>query len=258
MTVTLEPGHRAVVIGAAGAIGGAVCRAYAAAGAVVVALDMAGPAAQAVAVALPGSGHSGAGLDVTDLDAVCAAAETAGRDGVSSLCYAVGIAPTFEIIDFDWAAYRRTMAVNLDGALHTAHAFGKVMVAAGTGGSMTFVSSAAGKQGAAGAAAYCASKFALRGVVESFAGEVGSEGIRVNALCPGEVDSPMLARVAQAQSARHRADAAAVLREWAAASALRRLVQPGEVADAAVWLASRHASAITGASIDVTAGLGTV
>jgi NAD(P)-dependent dehydrogenase (short-subunit alcohol dehydrogenase family) len=256
MTVNLEPGHRAVVVGAAGAIGAAACQSYAAAGAVVVALDLDGSAAQALAGSLPGSGHRGAGLDVTDLAAVSAAAALAGQEGISSLCYAAGIAPTFEVLNFDWAAYRRTMAVNLDGALHIAHTFGTVMVAAGHGGSMTFISSAAGKQGAAGAAAYCASKFALRGVVESFAGEVGANGIRVNAICPGEVDSPMLARVAQGQAARHGLDPAVMLGEWTAAAALRRLVQPREVADAVVWLASAHASAITGASIDITAGLG--
>lgn len=255
MTITLDPGHHAVVLGAAGEIGAAVCRAYAAAGAVVMGLDVNGPAVQSVIAPLPGRGHRGATLDVTDLAAVAAAAEAA-RDGLSSVCYAVGIASTFEVLAFDWAAYRRTMAVNLDGALSVARAFGQDMVAAGAGGSMCFISSAAGKRGEAGAAAYCASKFALRGVVESFAGEVGRYGIRVNAVCPGEVDSPMLARVAAEQAARHGTDPAAELREWAAAAALRRLVRPEEVADVAVWLASEQASAVTGASIDVTAGLG--
>jgi NAD(P)-dependent dehydrogenase (short-subunit alcohol dehydrogenase family) len=255
MTITLEPGHRAVVVGAAGAIGAAVCRGYAAAGAAVLGLDLNAAAAGALIATLPGGGHDSAALDVTDLSAVTAAAERAARAGVSSLCYAAGVAPTFEVLDFDWAAYRRTMAINLDGALHCAYAFGREMVTAG-GGSMSFISSAAGKQGAVGAAAYCASKFALRGVVESFAGEVGPRGIRVNAVCPGEVDSPMLARVAVAQAARRGTDAASELTDWAAAAALRRLVRPAEVADAVVWLASGQASAITGASIDVTAGLG--
>ena len=255
MTITLEPGHRAVVVGAAGTIGAAICRGYAAAGAAVLGLDLNPAAARAVITALPGSGHGSAALDVTSLAAVEAAAGEAAQAAVSSLCYAAGIAPTFEVLDFDWAAYRRTMAINLDGALHCAYAFGREMAAAG-GGSMTFLSSAAGKQGAAGAAAYCASKFALRGVVESFAGEVGERGIRVNAVCPGEVASPMLTRVAQAQAARRGTNAAAELRDWAGAAALRRLVQPGEVADTVIWLASAQASAITGASIDVTAGLG--
>jgi NAD(P)-dependent dehydrogenase (short-subunit alcohol dehydrogenase family) len=253
MTITLPADHRAVVVGA-GAIGAAVCNAYARAGAVVLALDIDLGIATDVATSLPGVGHRAARLDVTDLSAARAAAAGAAPDGVHSLCFTAGVAPTFDVLDFDWDGYRRTMAVNLDGALHIAHAFGAAMVRAG-GGSMSFISSVAGKHGAAGAAAYCASKFALRGVVESFAAEVGRYGVRVNAICPGEVDTPMLARVAHAQASRRGTDAASELRELAAAAALGRLVDPREVADVAVWLASDAASAITGASIDVTAGL---
>jgi NAD(P)-dependent dehydrogenase (short-subunit alcohol dehydrogenase family) len=253
MSIALEADHRAVVVGT-GAIGAAVCRAYAAAGAAVLALDLDEATARGVAASLPGPGHEGRGLDVTDLDAALTAADEAAKDGVSSLCFTAGVAPTFDVLDFDWDGYRQTMAVNLDGALHVAHAFGTTMVRAGVG-SMSFVSSVAGKRGAAGAAAYCASKFALRGVVESFAAEVGCHGIRVNAICPGEVDTPMLAQVARAQASRRGIDAAVELQELATAAALGRLVDPREVADVAVWLASRAASAITGASIDVTAGL---
>ncbi len=256
MTITLEAGHRAVVAGAAGTIGAAICRAYAAAGAAVLALDIDKPGVQAVVSALPGRGHRAAGLDVTDPDAVTRAAAAAAPAGVSSVCYAAGLAPTCEVLGFDWAAYRQTMAVNLDGALRVAQAFGQVMVAAGGGGSFCFLSSVAGRRGEAGAAAYCASKFALIGVVESFAAEAGRYGIRVNAICPGDVDSPLLTQVAQAQAARRATDAGVELAAAAGSAALQRLVRPEEVADVAVWLASVHASAITGAAIDVTAGLG--
>jgi NAD(P)-dependent dehydrogenase (short-subunit alcohol dehydrogenase family) len=254
----LEPGHRAVVLGAGGTLGAAICRGYAAAGATVLALDADAAAAQAAVAGLPGQGHHAAFLDVTDRDAVGAAAAAAAQPGVSSVCYAAGIAPTFDVLDFDWDAYRQTMAVNLDGALHVAHAFGKVMSAAGRGGSFCFLSSVAGRRGEAGAAAYCASKFALLGVTESFAAEAGPHGIRVNAVCPGNVSSAMLTRVAQAQAARRKTSLCAELDTAADAAALRRLVSPAEVADVVVWLASAHATAVTGAAIDVTAGLGLV
>jgi NAD(P)-dependent dehydrogenase (short-subunit alcohol dehydrogenase family) len=253
--IRLEPGHRAVVIGV-GAIGAAVCRAYAAAGAAVVALDLVADLADRVAGALPGAGHQAAELDVTDLPAVRqSAAMAVATGGVSSVCFTAGVAPTSEVLAFDWAEYRRTMQINLDGALHVAHAFGRELVAT-SGGSMTFVSSVAGRRGEAGAAAYCASKFALRGVVESFAAEVGHQGVRINAICPGDVDTPMLAQVARAQAVRHGSKEDAEIEAMRGAAALRRLVTPDEVADVALWLASEHASAITGASIDVTAGLG--
>jgi NAD(P)-dependent dehydrogenase (short-subunit alcohol dehydrogenase family) len=244
-----------VVVGAGGTIGAAICRGYAAAGAAVLALDANEAAARSAVTALPGQAHQAAALDVTDLRAVRAAAAAAACDGVSSVCYAAGVAPTFGVLAFDWDGYRQTMAVNLDGALYVAHAFGHVMTAARRGGSFCFLSSAAGRRGEAGAAAYCASKFALLGVTESFAAEAGPDGIRVNAVCPGNVDSPMLARVARAQASRRGTSAAAELTAAAGAAALRRLVRPEEVADVVVWLASEHASAVTGAVIDVTAGL---
>jgi NAD(P)-dependent dehydrogenase (short-subunit alcohol dehydrogenase family) len=256
VSISLEPGHRAVVVGAGGTIGAAICRSYADAGATVLALDVEEARARAVAAALPGRGHRATGLDVTDLDAVRPVAAAAAETGVSSVCYAAGVAPTFDVLQFDWDAYRQTMAVNLDGALHIAHMFGQVMAAAGRGGSFCFLSSVAGRRGEAGAAAYCASKFALLGVVESFAAEVGQHGIRVNAICPGDVDSTMLTRVAQAQAARRGTSIAAELDAAASSAALRRLVRPQEVADAVIWLASPHAAAVTGAAIDVTAGSG--
>jgi len=255
VSIILETGHRAVVVGAGGTIGAAICRGYAAAGAVVLALDADEAAARSAVTALPGQGHQAAAMDVTDLSAVKAAAAAAAADGVSSVCYAAGVAPTSEVLEFDWNGYRRAIAVNLDGALHVAHAFGQVMTAAGKGGSLCFLSSVAGRRGEAGAAAYCASKFGLLGVTESFAAEAGPHGIRVNAVCPGNVASPMLTRVAGAQAARRGTNADAELGAAACAAALRRLVRPEEVADVVVWLASQHASAVTGATVDVTAGL---
>jgi NAD(P)-dependent dehydrogenase (short-subunit alcohol dehydrogenase family) len=256
VSITLESGHRAVVVGAGGTIGAAICHGYADAGAAVLALDIDEARARAVAAALPGRGHRATALDVTDLDAVRPVAAAAAEAGVSSVCYAAGVAPTFDVLQFDWDAYRQTMAVNLDGALHIAHTFGQAMAAAARGGSFCFLSSVAGRKGEAGAAAYCASKFALLGMVESFAAEAGQHGIRVNAICPGNVDSPMLTRVARAQAGRQGISVAAELDAAASSAALRRLVRAQEVADAAVWLASPHASAITGAAIDITAGLG--
>ncbi|WP_320671362.1 SDR family NAD(P)-dependent oxidoreductase [Patulibacter defluvii] len=252
MSGLLEPGFRAAVVGAAGALGAATAQAFAAAGATVLAYDLDGAAAAGLVAELPGEGHLAAALDAGDREAVARAATAAGP--VDAVVYAAGLAPTFEILDFDWAGYERTMAVNLTGALHVAQAFARAMVEAARPGSFVFLSSTAGKRGEAGAAAYCASKFALQGVVESFAAEVGRHGIRVNAICPGNVDTPMLQRVAAAQAARDGADAAAVLAGYAGETALGRLVAAPEVGRTAVWLASPLASGVTGESVNVDAG----
>ncbi len=246
--------HRAVVIGAGGALGGAIGRAYAEAGAAVWAADRDGAAVRALAAGLgPGARHGE--VDVTDENAVERLAEAVWREGpVDSVVYAAGVAFTADVAETDWPEYRRLMAVNVDGAFHVARAFVRRMLAAGQGGSFLFLSSMAGKRGEAGASAYCASKFALIGLAQSFAVEVAARGIRVNALCPGNVDSPLLRQVARDVARREGRAEAEVYDDFARAAAARRLVRPDEVAAVAVWLASPRASAVTGEAINVDAG----
>lgn len=257
--LTLDPSFRAVVVGAGGALGTAITRAFAEAGAQVVALDLSAESAADAIRELPGrigtgpdGQHRAAAIDVTDREAVADVAREIGA--ADAVVYAAGIAPTAEILAFDWAAYHQTIAVNLTGALHVAQAFGRTMLDAARPGTFVFLSSTAGKHGEAGAGAYCASKFALQGVVESFAAEVGVHGIRVNAICPGDVDTPMLARVARAQAAREGSDPETVLHGYAQQTAVRRLVTVAEVGRTTVWLASPLASGITGESVNVDAG----
>lgn len=252
MTLTLPPGHHAVVAGAGGAIGAAICRAYADAGARVTALDLDLAAAEAAIDGLPAGPHAAGRVDVCDRGDVAHAAEAAGV--ADSVVYAAGLAPTFDLLAFDWEAYERTIAVNLHGALHVAQAFAAAMVDARRPGAITFLSSVAGKHGEAGAIAYCASKFGLQGAMESLAAELGVHGVRVNAICPGNVDTPMLHEVARAQAAREDRDPEAVLREYAGLAAARRLVTTAEVGAVAAWLASPLASGITGESVNVDAG----
>lgn len=255
MGLTFDDGHHAVVVGAAGDIGTATCRAYAAAGAFVTALDLDPGAAGRAIGSLGRSGARALRVDVTvAADVARLAREVAADRPVDSVVYAAGVAPTSDVLTFDWDSYRHTLAVNLDGALHVAQAFGIEMRDAGRGGSFAFLASVAGKRGEAGGTAYCASKFALLGAVECLAIELAPHGIRVNALCPGNVDSSMLRQVAEAEGARDGRDVAEVLASYAAAAAFRRLVSVEEVAAAAVWLASPWASGITGESINIDAG----
>jgi NAD(P)-dependent dehydrogenase (short-subunit alcohol dehydrogenase family) len=255
LTVSLPSGHATAVVGAGGAIGLAVCTEFAKAGSTVTALDLDETGATEVAASLPGDGHRAVPLDVTDGEAVeRVAAEIWGAGAIDCVVYASGIETTCDVLDTDWETFRNVLAVNLDGAVRVGQSFGRRMVDAGTRGAFVYLASAAGKRGEAGGAAYCASKFGLLGVVECFAAEVGRQGIRVNALCPGNVDSPMLRAVAAGIAKRSGASAEEVLSEMAADSAEGRLVLAEEVASAAVWLASPAASGVNGESINVDAG----
>jgi NAD(P)-dependent dehydrogenase (short-subunit alcohol dehydrogenase family) len=251
VTLRLE-GHRAAVVGAGGAIGTAICRAYADAGAAVAALDIDEAAAKRALDGLAGGGHGSWRVDVTDAASAEAGAEAACV--VDSVVYCAGVAFTADVADTDWASYRALMAVNLDGAFHVAAAFVRRMLARGGEGSFAFLSSTAGLRGEAGASAYCASKFGLRGLVESFAAELSGSGIRVNAICPGNVDSPLLRAVARDVAEREGASVDETMERFAHAGGARRLVSPEEVAGTAVWLASPLARGVTGESVRVDAG----
>lgn len=251
MTVQLD-NHRAAIVGGAGAIGAAICREYAAANARVAVLDVDHAAATALARSLVGGEHEGAAVDVTNPSAVEAVLDSLGD--FDSIVYCAGVAFTADLAVTDWSEYRRLMGVNLDGAFFVGKAFARRMIEAGRSGSIVFLTSTAGLRGEAGASAYCASKFAVIGLVESLAAELTRREIRVNAVAPGNVDSPLLRSVAAKQAQREGTTEANMLSRFAHSGAARRLVTPDEVATTVVWLASPAASGITGTVVRVDAG----
>jgi NAD(P)-dependent dehydrogenase (short-subunit alcohol dehydrogenase family) len=246
----LPEGHVTAIVGAGGGIGQALCRVFAVAGSSVRALDKDVNAAAANLTDLSGN-HQAFALDVTDADAVDAAAKNIGH--VDAVIYAPGVVFTANVADLDWHTYHSLMKVNLDGAFFVAKAFVRGMLARGSG-SFVFLSSMAGKRGEAGASAYCASKFAIIGLVQSFAAEVAAAGIRVNAVCPGNVDTPMLQRVAADIAKNTDSDVTAIWQEMKDVAAAKRLVTPAEVAQSCLWLCSPLASGVTGEAINVDAG----
>lgn len=232
---------RVAVIGAGGAIGAALCAVLAREGAEPLACDINTEAARVEPV------------DVTDPDDVAALAGRVGAP-LDGLVYAAGVAFTARLGRIDWAEYRRLMAVNLDGAFHCCQAFLPALRAGAGGGSVVLISSMAGLRGEAGASAYAASKFALIGLAESFAAEGTEQGPRVNALCPGNVDSPLLRKVARDIAREQGGTEDKVYSGMARVGAAERLVRPEEVAEAALWLLSPAAGGVTGTSMRVDAG----
>jgi NAD(P)-dependent dehydrogenase (short-subunit alcohol dehydrogenase family) len=246
--------HTTVVFGAGGGIGRATALAFAKVGATVWAVDVNTDAVNETVKQLDGQHHH-ASVNVSNINAVQHLAETIWKgQKVDSVIYAPGLVFTANVADLEFTHYKQLMSVNLDGAFYVAQAFVKKMLEQKRSGSFVFLSSMAGKRGEAGASAYCASKFGLLGMVQSFAAEVAVRNIRVNAVCPGNVNTPMLRKVAEDIATNTGRNPQDIWQEMANIAAAKRLVEPEEIAQTCLWLCSPGASAITGEAINVDAG----
>jgi NAD(P)-dependent dehydrogenase (short-subunit alcohol dehydrogenase family) len=152
----------------------------------------------------------------------------------------------------DIAAWDETMAINVRGTI-LGIKYAVPLMRRGGGGSIVNMSSLMGLRGTPMRSAYTASKFAIIGITDAVAQEVGIDNIRVNSLCPGAVNGELMQRVIAARSAAEGRLAEEVIRMYYTdKSALRRWVEPEEVAQAALFLAT--AGSITGERLRVDAG----
>jgi len=138
--------------------------------------------------------------------------------------------------------WEQVIAVNLSGVFLGLRAEIPAMLEDG-GGAIVNMASVAGLLGFPGLSPYVASKHGVVGLTKTAAGEFGREGVRVNAVCPGVIDTPMVARGEEAG-----------LEQVAQASPLGRMGEPEEVAAAAAWLCSDDASFVTGESLVIDGG----
>jgi NAD(P)-dependent dehydrogenase (short-subunit alcohol dehydrogenase family) len=154
----------------------------------------------------------------------------------------------------DVVAWDETMAINMRGMiLCIKHAVPRLRRRGG--GSIVNMSSLMGLRATPMRSAYTASKFAVIGITEAVAQEVGVDNIRVNALCPGAVNGDLMQRVIAARSAAEGHAPDDIIRtNYTEKAALKRWVEPEEVAAAALFLASPASAAITGDRLRVDAG----
>jgi meso-butanediol dehydrogenase/(S,S)-butanediol dehydrogenase/diacetyl reductase len=143
----------------------------------------------------------------------------------------------------------RVLGVNLKGPLYAARYGIPIMLQQPNGGSILFTASKTGLVAQTDSPVYCASKGAVVMLAKALALDYATRGIRVNALCPGIIETPMLRRFADAMP-----DPAAAWAEYSAAQPMGRLGTPEECADAALWLVSAEASFITGVALPVDGG----
>jgi|GEM_PF-912503 len=233
----------AVVIGGAGSIGQACVKELLSSHDFVYSLDLVPPSFEGV---------HGLAIDVTDRDQVNTVIDLVDKQSpIQSLIYAAGLNATGPIDSINWMDFDRLMAVNLQGAFHIAAAIQRRMRETKREIGIVFISSTAGIKGEAEGAIYCATKFGMRGFVESFAAEIAALDGRANTVCPGNVESHMLTELAQKIGVRTGKGESGVLADLAASSAFGRLITTEEVARTCVWLASVAASGISGQTIVV-------
>jgi NAD(P)-dependent dehydrogenase (short-subunit alcohol dehydrogenase family) len=147
------------------------------------------------------------------------------------------------------AEIERVLAVNLLGAIYASRAAIPRMLAQPRGGTILFTASKTGLVAQTDSPVYCASKGAVVMLAKALALDYATRGIRVNALCPGIIETPMLREFADS-----RPDPDAAWRSYEAAQPIGRLGTPEECADAALWLVSDEASFITGVALPVDGG----
>ena len=250
----LLDGRVALVTGGGTGIGAAIARRFVAAGAQVV---IAGRDGKRLARAAAEIGATAVPADVSDESSVAAlfAQLDAGPGGPDILVNNAGVTgPVARAADIDVAAWDETMAINVRGTLLCIKHAVPRMRARG-GGSIINMSSLMGLRGTPMRSAYTASKFAVLGITDAVSQEVGIDNIRVNALCPGAVNGELMQRVIASRVAAEGRSAEDIIRtNYTDKASLRRWIEPEEVADAALFLASPAAAGITGERLRVDAG----
>ena len=236
----------AIVTGGASGMGAATARELAAAGAQVVIVDRNEALAAEVAQEI---GAETAVGDVSDPDfcqqVVDEAVERNGR--LDILVNAAGIIVRADALGTSNEQWQKVMNVNVSGIFYLSRAAVAVMKQQGKGVIVNF-GSIWGGVGAAGVVAYCASKGAVHQLTRAMALDHVKDGIRINAVCPGEVNTPMLA------SERSEPVTEEILQRIASTVPMERLADPVEIARVVLFLASDDASYMTGAMVNVDAG----
>jgi NAD(P)-dependent dehydrogenase (short-subunit alcohol dehydrogenase family) len=246
-------GLRVLITAGAGGIGLATARAFVREGARVHVSDVDRAAIDALATSDPALLRNV--CDVADRSQVAAMFDEALRalGGLDVLVNNAGIAgPTAKCEDIAPEAWERTLAVNITGQFHCAQLAIPHLRGSGNA-SIVNLSSAAGRFGFPLRTPYSASKWAVIGFTKSLSIELGGDGIRVNAICPGSVAGARIESVYGAKAAARGVDYAVVLEEALAKTSLRRLVTADDIANMIVFLCSPAGANISGQAIAVDA-----
>ncbi|MEO5841880.1 MAG: SDR family NAD(P)-dependent oxidoreductase [Acidimicrobiales bacterium] len=247
-SISYSPLTGVIITGGGSGIGAATMHSLAEAGRPVAAWDLNGDNALRVAEEVRqkyGVAALGLALDVTDT-ASFASAITSTRDAlgtIGGLVHCAGIPGVSTIDELDESVWALTLSTHLTAAALLIRDLTPDLKA-NPGSASVFIASIAAIVGFDANPAYCAAKSGLLGLARSTAARLGEHGIRANSVCPGFIDTPMMARSLQSGADR-----------FATRSPLRRLGQPDDIATAVRFLLSDDASFVTGTEIVVDGGV---
>ena len=242
-------GKVVAVTGAASGLGAACAELLAERGATVIGIDR-------IPAPAPPPGGSWATLDLTDVEAIAPVFKAAVADHgrLDGLVNAAGVMDTRRFAQITPADFDRVFAVNVRGAFFVLQAAAEAMTPSG-GGSAVLFASTAGRVGRPLASHYAASKAATIALVRSTAVALAEDGIRVNAVSPGLVETPMLQGIRVARTEQGAESPDAVREEWESHIPLGRLGVPTEVAEVVAFLISDAATYVTGEDFGIHGGL---
>ena len=238
-----------LVTGAASGIGERAAHTFAAEGAVVAVADRDPKGAERVTAAIVKAGGKAHAfeLDVVDPKAVATFVDTAAKrlGRLDALINCAGVREIVPVLDLTLDEWNRVMGVNVTGTFLCSQAFGRAMVAAKRHGCIVNIASTLGVTATPSRAAYTASKHAVIGLTREMSLELGEHGIRVNAVGPGVIRTPLTERYFQDAAQAERIKDIHALGRWG---------EPDEIAKAILFLASDDASFCTGTTLMVDGG----